>query len=119
MRKKKIRIIRIDAQELRYPMESSDKVLCLLIMDFVEDSLQATRKILRVFKEGILLGFSLDGDTIRHSSNLGEYLKIPQDLPMQMALGILYIPIIFRSKKSAYAYRGLEAMLVGMRQAAF
>jgi hypothetical protein len=36
-----------------------------------------------------------------------------------MALGILYIPVFLRSKKTAYSYRELEAMFAGIRQTTF
>jgi len=129
---REIKISRMDAQDLQYPAESFDKVLCLHVMDFVEDDAQATGEILRVLKvggqfvitypsnkENIALGLRLVRDSIRHSSNLGEYLKILQGLLAQMVLGILYIPVFLRAKKRAYSYQGLEAMFTGMRQTTF
>jgi len=129
---KKIKISRMDAQELWYPAESFDKVLCLHVMDFVEDAAQATGEILRVLKEGgqfvitypsnkegMRLGLSLVRDSSRHGINQGKYLKTLQDLLMLMTLGILYIPVLLRAKKRAHSYAGLEAMLAGMRQTAF
>ncbi|MFC1924463.1 class I SAM-dependent methyltransferase [Chloroflexota bacterium] len=129
---RKIKISRMDSQELRYPAESFDKVLCLHVMDFVEDDKQATREIIRVLKEGgqfvitypsnkegMALGLSLIRDNIRHSSSPGKYLKTLQELLMLMTLGILYIPVLLRAKKRAYSYAGLEAVFAQMKQTAF
>jgi ubiquinone/menaquinone biosynthesis C-methylase UbiE len=129
---KEIKISRMDAQELRYPEESFDKVLCLHVMDFVADDEQVTREIIRVLKvggqfvitypsnkENIALGLSLIRDSIRHSSSLGDYLKVIRDILVQMTLGILYIPVLLRAKKRNYSSGGLETMFVVMKQATF
>lgn len=129
---KEIEISQMDAQELRYPRESFDKVLCLHVMDFVEDDVKVTREIFRVLKlggqfvitypsqkESIALGFNLVRDSIHHSHNLSGYLRVMQDLLVQMALGILYLPVLLRLKKRAYSYQALKAMFSGIGQTTF
>ena len=131
-RGKKLKVIKMDAQNLQYPAESFNKALCLHVMDFIEDDVKATEEILRVLrrggqfvitypsgKEGIGLGFKLFKDSIHHNSNSGNFAKIFPELLVQMGVGVLYVPLLFRAKQRSYSRQDLEAMFAELKPAHF
>jgi len=127
-RGKEIRVSKMDAQNLQYPAESFDKVLCLHVMDFIEDDGKATREIFRVLreggefvitypsdKEGVKLGINLLKDSIGHNINSGKSIRALPPLLARMGLGIFYLPLLFRSKQKAYSRQDLGAMFTELK----
>lgn len=121
----KIEILFMDARHLEFPAESFDKVVCLHVMDFIHDDKVATTEIFRVLKnggqfvitypshkEGPGLGVNLLTDHFRHAldSKRHRLVALFQGVA-QVLVGIGYLPLIFRSKKS-YSRSELEAMML-------
>ena len=120
---KKIEVLAMDAQSLEFTTGSFNKVLCLHVMDFIEENEQVTGEIFRVLKEGgqfvitypsdkegAKLGVNLLKDSIRHNINSGKFTRVLPQLLAQILVGIVYIPLLFRPKKRFYLRRELEAI---------
>ena len=122
---KEIRVLAMDAQCLQFESESFDKILCLHLMDFVQDHVGVTSEILRVLKvggqfvitypsdeEGLRLAVNLLSDNVRHSINLGKHrVRALLECLAQMLVGIIYLPLLCRPKRKSYSRSELEAML--------
>jgi len=122
---KEIQLLLMDARHLDFAAGSFDKVLCIHLMDFVEENEKVTSEILRVLKdggqfvitypsdkEGPSLGISLLSDSVRHSINSGKHRVITLlECLAQMLAGIVYLPLLFRPKRKSYSRSGLKAML--------
>jgi len=127
-RGKEIEVLIMDARRLEFAAESFDKVLCLHVMDFIDDNKEATTEILRVLKhggqfvitypsdkEGLKLGCNLLRDVIRTNLDSGKHpVKAFFELIAQMLMGFVYLPLVFRLKKKFYLRRELEAMITGL-----
>ena len=120
---KEIKVLAMDAQSLEFTTGSFNKVLCLHVMDFIEDDGKATAEILRVLKEGgqfvitypsdkegVKLGVNLLKDSIRHNINSGKFIRVLPQLLAQILVGIVYLPLLFRPKKRFYSRCELEAI---------
>ena len=127
-----IEVLQMDAQELQYPAESFNKVLCLHVMDFIEDDEQATREIFRVLKkggqfvityplnkEGVKLGASLIGNAIRSNIDSGKYFAAFPQIMARTGLGLLYLPLLLRAKQRFYSYHEIETMFNGLKLGEF
>jgi len=115
----------MDARHLEFAAGSFDKVLCIHLVDFVEESEKVTNEILRVLKnggrfvitypsakEGPRLGINLLRDSVRHSTNSGKpCVRALLECLAQMLVGIVYLPILLRPKRKSYSRSKLEAML--------
>ena len=122
---KKIELLIMDARFLRFPAGSFDKVLCIHLMDFVEENEKVTNEILRVLKdggrfvitypsdkEGPRLAVNLLSDNVRHSINSGKHhVRALLECLAQMLVGIVYLPLLCRPKRKSYSRSELEAML--------
>lgn len=122
---KKIELLIMDARHLQFPVGSFDKVLCIHVMDFVEENEKVTGEILRVLKprgqfvitypsakEGPRLGISLLRDSIRHSINSGKHrVRVFLESLTQMLVGIIYLPLLCRPKRKSYSSSELKTML--------
>ena len=122
---KKIELLIMDARFLQFPAGSFDKVLCIHLMDFVEENEKVANEILRVLKdggrfvitcpsakEGPRLGISLLSDRVRHSINSGKHcVRALLECLAQMLVGIVYLPLLWRPKRKSYSRNELEAML--------
>lgn len=124
---KEIDVLIMDARHLEFAAGSFDKVLCLHVMDFVEDNEQITSEILRVLdvggqflitypseKEGTRLGFNLLKDSVRHNIDSGKHrIRAFLAALAQMVAGTVYLPLLIRSKRF-YSRHELEAMIAGL-----
>lgn len=121
---KEIEILVMDAQRLQFTTGSFDKVLCLHVMDFIEDKRKAAKEIIRVLKDGgqyvitypsdkeEKLGCSLLRDIIRDNLKSGKHpVKAFFKLVAQMLTGFVYLPLLARPNKSFYSRGELEAMI--------
>jgi len=121
---KEIDVLTMDARCLQFGARSFDKVLCLHVMDFVEENRKVTGEILRVLKhggqfvitypsnkEGPRLGFNLLKDSvsysIKSSNRFGSFLTITA----QIAASTVYLPLLFRPKRKSYSCSELETMI--------
>lgn len=122
---KKIELLIMDARFLQFPAGSFDKVLCIHLMDFVEENEKVANEILRVLndggrfvitypstKEGPRLGIRILSDSVRHSINSGKHrVRALLECLAQMLVGIVYLPLLWRQKRKSYSRNELEAML--------
>jgi ubiquinone/menaquinone biosynthesis C-methylase UbiE len=122
---KKIELLIMDARFLRFPAGSFDKVLCIHVMDFVEEKEKVTNEILRVLKdggrfvitypsdkEGPRLAVNLLSDSVRHSINSGKHrVRALLESLAQILGGIVYLPLLFRPKGKSYSRSELETMI--------
>jgi ubiquinone/menaquinone biosynthesis C-methylase UbiE len=122
---KEIQLLLMDARRLDFAAGSFDKVLCIHLMDFVQENGKVTNEILRVLKpggqfvitypsakEGPRLGISLLSDSVRHSINSGKHrVRVLLESLAQMLVGIVYLPLLFRPRRKSYSHGELEAML--------
>jgi ubiquinone/menaquinone biosynthesis C-methylase UbiE len=122
---KEIQLLLMDARRLDFADGSFDKVLCIHVMDFVQENEKVTGEILRVLKpggqfvitypsakEGPRLGISLLSDSIRHGINSGKHrVRALLESLAQMLLGFVYLPLLLRPKQKSYSRNQLEAML--------
>ena len=125
---KKIEGFVMDAQNLEFTTGSFDKVLCLHVMDFIEDNRKVTVEILRILKdggqfvitfpshrEGPRLGVNLFSDDIRHGIDSGKHrIRALLESIAQMLLSIIYLPLLFRPKRKVYSHNELEAIITDL-----
>lgn len=121
---KEIEVLPMDVQNLYFTTGSFDKVLCLHVMDWVEDESKATAEIMRVLKDGgkfvitypadkenINLGFNILKDSIRNNGNGGKLGTIYPLLLATLLGGIVYLPLLFRPQRKSKSRHELEAIL--------
>ena len=115
----------MDVRNLKFEPESFDKVLCIHVMDFVNDKRQATGEILRVLKnggqfvitypsnrEGPGLGRNLLKDSMSNDPSKHKIMRILK-LIARVAVITVYIPLLFR-KQTPYSKSQLKSMLTGL-----
>jgi len=121
---KEIEVLPMDIQNLEFTTGSFDEVLCLHVMDWVEDEGKATAEIIRVLKHGgqfvitypsdkenVNLGLNVLKDSMLHNGNSG---KLGTIYPLFLSIllgGIIYLPLLFRPKRRSYSRRELETIL--------
>ncbi len=118
---KEIQLFKMDARDLRFQDESFDKVLCLHVMDFVDDYQLATQEIMRVLKkrgqyvvtfpsqeEGIGLGLSIFNDNLHRNIRARRYSRALREIIMQITVSLVYAPLLFRNKRRSFSRQDLE-----------
>jgi len=122
---KEIKLLIMDARHLKFTAGSFDKVLCIHVMDFVEEKDKVTNEILRVLKDGgrfvityplakesPSLGINLLSDSVRHSINSGKHrVRALLECLAHMLAGIVYLPLLCRPKRKCYSRSQLEAIM--------
>jgi len=122
---KEIEALIMDARNLEFAAGSFDKVICLHVMDFIEDSGKVTNEIFRVLKDGgqfVMtypsgredpgLGGGLIRDNIRCAISVGKHpaRAFIESLGPMLA-SIVYLPLLLRQKQRAYCRNELEDMI--------
>jgi len=122
---KEIEVLAMDARCLEFTTGSFDKVLCIHVMDFVEENEKVTGEILRVLKvggqfvitypsdkEGAGLGLNILKDIFRHNPDAGRYraLALAKSLG-QILVATVYLPLLLRTKKRSYSHNELQATI--------
>ncbi len=122
---KEIQVHLMDARRLAFPAETFDKVVCIHVMDFVEERETVTYEIFRVLKEGgdyvitypsdkenAALGLSLLKDSVRRADNSGNHHPgAPRAVVALVLGGIVYAPLFLRPKRRPHARPELEALI--------
>jgi len=130
---KQIDVLIMDARCLEFTTGSFDKVLCIHVMDFVEENEKVTDEILRVLKdggqfvitypsdkEGPRLGVNLLSDSVRHGINSGKHrIRAVSESLAQILVGIVYLPLLLRPKRKSYSRSELEAMISQLTMGGF
>jgi ubiquinone/menaquinone biosynthesis C-methylase UbiE len=115
----------MDARALEFTTGSFDKVLCIHVVDFVKEDRKVISEIIRVLKDGgqfvltypsgkdnVKLGLDLLRDSIRENVNSGKnYVSAVLESLAQFLVGLIYLPLLFCSKKRLYTPPELEAMI--------
>ena len=112
----------MDARHMEFPAASFDKVLCIHVMEFIRENIQATGEIFRVLRnggrfaitypasnEGPGLGLNLLTSNIRSGvdSPAKRFAVLLKSLA-RVLVGLLYIPLLFRRKRKPYSRPELE-----------
>ena len=122
---REIKLLPMDARHLQFPVGSFDKVLCIHLMDFVEENEQITSEILRVLKdggqfvmtypsrkEGPMLGINLLKEGMHHNTNTGkDRIRCLLKFLPRMVAALVYLPLLFRPHRKSYSQNDLEAMI--------
>lgn len=131
---KEIKVLNMDVRHLEFAPGIFDKVLCIHVMDFLQDSQQVTNEIFSVLREGgqfvitypsdkedIKLGSSLLKDTINNGIASGKNrVRVIWGLIPRMLVGFIYLPqMVFRPKKNVYSRRELKAMIAQVTDGGF
>jgi len=130
---KEIELFLMDARSLEFAAGSFDKVICLHVMDFIEENREVTSEILRVLKkggqfvitypsdkEGPKLGWNLLKDRLRNNPSSGKYsIRAFLEFVAQVVVGSVYLPLLLRPKKRFYSCGELEAIITELTTADF
>jgi len=130
---KEIEVLNVDARHLEFASGSFDKVLCLHVMDFVEDNRQVTSEIFRVLKEegqfvitypsakeGLKLGCNILRDVVRTNLASSKHrIKVIARIVAQVLMSFVYLPLVFRPKKRFYSCCELQAMIAQLTNGGF
>lgn len=128
---KEIELRLMDARNLEFATESFDKVLCLHVMDFIQENGQVTSEIIRVLKhggqfvttypsekEGAKLGSNIMKESYRYNINSRNYVVGLLTFLGQMLMGLAYLPLVLR-KRISYSYGELQATFSSMTSGDF
>ena len=122
---KEIELLAMDVRCLQFSTGSFDKVVCIHVMDFVEENKEVTSEILRVLrnggqfvitypseKEGPKLGCNLLRDRIRSQLDSRKHpIQAFLELVAQMVVSFVYLPLAVRPNKRSYSRHKLETMI--------
>jgi ubiquinone/menaquinone biosynthesis C-methylase UbiE len=114
----------MDASAIRHPDGSFDRVLCMHVLDFVDDPWPAVREIVRVLGpggrfvvtlpsrlEGTALGVSLARDEVRTALRSGRHpLSVVADLLFKLIMGFVYVPLLARSGHHVFSAQQVRAL---------
>jgi len=113
----------MDLRNLRFESECFDKVLCIHVMDFIEDYEKATSELIRVLKpqgefvitypaetENPKLAINLIKDSLRKSVPKESTMKRYFRALAQILLIVVYIPLLLRSDKKRFTPASLADM---------
>ena len=127
-----VTLLRMDARNLQFPEESFDKVLCVHVMDFIDDILGTTEEIFRVLKkggqfvitypsegEGMSLGLSLLKDNIHASRHSAKIMRVLSGFASSLVSGFVYIPLMFRKGKKTFPRAVIERLFSRFKCAHF
>lgn len=117
----------MDVKNLTFPDNSFDKVICIHVMDFLDDPERATSEILRVLreggeflitypssKEGRKLGMNILRESIKHRMGLGQNRTRAILISVgQLMMGMVYLPIILRPNPTVYTNQALQDLVSG------
>jgi len=119
----RIDVLTMDIRNLEFATGSFDKVLCLHVMDFIQEDEKATAEIMRVLrnggefvitypseKEGRKLGINLLKDSFQQNVDTGNYVKGLSIFLAQTMMSTVYLPLLLRLNKKSYSRHELEAM---------
>jgi ubiquinone/menaquinone biosynthesis C-methylase UbiE len=128
-----IEVFIMDARRLQFPTGSFDQVLCIHLMDFVEENESVTSEIVRVLKdggqfvitypsrkEGPMLGLNLLKEGMLRDTDPGKS-RIKRLLASlgQMVMGFVYLPLLFRPHRKSYFHDNLETMISQQTNSSF
>jgi SAM-dependent methyltransferase len=118
----------MDATAIRRPDGSFDRVLCMHVLDFVDDPGRAVREIARVLApggrfvatfpsrlEGTALGVALARDEVRTALRAGRHpIAVVSDLLVKFILALVYVPLLARSGHHAFSEQQVRKLFEGL-----
>lgn len=118
----------MNATAIAYPDNRFDRVLCMHVLDFVDDPGRAAREIVRVLRpggrfvvtlpsglEGIALGVSLARDEVRATLRGGRHpISVVFDLLAKFILGLVYVPLLARKGRRCFTARQVQRSFEGL-----
>ena len=129
---KDVQLHKMDVRNLQFQNESFDKVLCLHVMDFVDDYEVATGEIIRVLKkqgqfvvtypskgEGFSLGINILKGNLRQNINSRKYFGALWEIIMQATVSLIYFPLLLRAKRRCYSRQDLEEIFSNINTVQF
>ena len=107
----------MDAAALRFPDRCFDRVLCMHVLDFVDEVDAVVREIVRVLRpggrfaltlptrpEGSAMGAALARDQVKTALRSGgNPLLLITELLLMLPLGMLYLPLLLRPQKHSFS----------------
>ena len=119
----------MDVTAIRHPDGSFDRVLCMHVLDFVDDTGQAVREIVRVLGpggrfvvtfpsrlEGTALGVALARDEVCTALRSGRPpLAVVADLLFKLIMGLVYVPLLARSGHHAFSEQQVHRLFEGQQ----
>jgi len=114
----------MDASAIRHPDGSFDRVLCMHVLDFVDEPERAVGEMVRVLcpggrfvvtfpsrLEGTALGVVLARDEVRTALRQGRHpLAVVADLLFKFILGLVYVPLLARSGHHAFSEQQVHGL---------
>ena len=119
----------MDVTAIRHPDGSFDRVLCMHVLDFVGDTGQAVREIVRVLAlggrfvltfpsrlEGTALGLGLARDEVRTALRAGRHpIVVVSDLLVKFIMGLVYVPLLARTGHHAFSEQQVHGLFEGLQ----
>jgi SAM-dependent methyltransferase len=119
---------RMDTAALSYADNSFDRVLCLHVLDFVDEAEKAVREIVRVLSpggrfvltlpsraEGASLAASLARDHVRAALRSGRHpLGVAAELILKFPLGLVYLPLAARPRRRSFSVQQVRSLFAGL-----
>ena len=120
-----ITLLRMDARQLDFSDDSFDHIVCLHVMDFLDDHMQVTREIIRVLKpggqfvitfpssrEGAAMGMALVKESMRSDIEAGRNrLSVYMETVVQILACLVYVPLLMRPKGKTYSTNELAVLM--------
>jgi ubiquinone/menaquinone biosynthesis C-methylase UbiE len=114
----------MDASAILHPDGSFDRVLCMHVLDFVDDPGRAVREIVRVLSpggrfvvtlpsrlEGTALGVALARDEVRTALRSGRHpLAVVTDLLFKLIMGFVYVPLLARGGHHVFSAQDVRSL---------
>lgn len=124
---KEIELIVMDVRRLEFLDNSYDKIICIHVMDFLDDVKDATKEMIRVLKEkgefvitypsqkeGWQLGHKILRENVSYKLSVGtNRIRAVIDSVYHLAAGIIYLPLMLR-KKRVIARDELSGVISGL-----
>ncbi len=118
----------MDARSLDFTAGSFDKVICIHVMDFLDDHTKAAAEIIRVLKdggqyaitfpsdkEGMGLGYKLLKDNVDyHLANSPGKVNAYIKSILQILVSLVYVPLLLRPQNKSYSFESLRALMSGV-----
>ena len=118
----------MDVTRIRHPDGSFDRVLCMHVLDFVDETAAAVREIVRVLSpggrfvltfpsrlEGTALGIALARDEVRTALRAGRHqIAVVTDLLFKFIMGFVYVPLLARTGHHAFSEHQVHGLLEGL-----
>ncbi len=117
-----VQLLQMDAFNMDLPPGSFDKLLCFHVMDFIVDQSKLTLKLMDVLRDGgsFVISYPSKTEGVSMAARLAATSESGQGTTRGVRrflaclrlipAGILYLPLLFRSKRRPYSREELKSM---------